>query len=71
MTGNMSRPYEKVVNLYNVPFTLNLNGFDIPTKESYNIKSIRGANIANLTQKDNVISFTLDKLSEYEIIVIE
>ena len=71
MTGNMSRPYEKVVPLYNVPFTLNLNGFDIPTKEVYDIKSIRGAKISNLTQKDSVISFTLDKLSEYEIITIE
>ncbi len=71
MTGNMSRPYEKVVPLYNVPFTLNLNGFDIPSKEIYDIKSIRGAKISNLSQKDNIISFTLDKLSEYEIISIE
>jgi hypothetical protein len=71
MTGNMSRPYEKVVPLYNVPFTLNLNGFDIPSKENYDIKSIRGAKINNLSQKDNIISFTLDKLSEYEIISIE
>lgn len=70
ITGAMARPLEKIVPLYNVPFKLDLNGFGIDKKD-YSLKSIRGANPENITFEAGKISFTLDKLDAYEVIVIE
>lgn len=71
MTGNMSRPFERIVPLYDVKFNLDLSGFDVPSKNAYSVSSVRGAGINNLTQNGDIISFSLDKISEYEIISIE
>lgn len=70
MTGAMARPLDVVVPLYNVPFTLNLEGFGID-KDNFTVKSIRGAKVDNVEADGKEISFTLDKLDAYEIIVIE
>ena len=70
MTGAMARPLENVVPLYNVPFTLNLDGFGID-KDSFTVKSVRDAKVENLKANGREISFTLDKLGGYEIIVID
>ena len=70
MTGAMERPLDVVTPLYNVPFTLDLEGFGID-KESFTVKSIRDAKVENLKADGKEISFTLDKLDGYEIIVIE
>lgn len=70
LTGNMTRPFEKVVPLQNVPFSLNLDGFGIDAKD-WALKSIRGANVNDLKVNGNEVSFTLDTVKEWEIIVIE
>ena len=70
MTGAMERPLDVVIPLYNVPFNLNLDGFGID-KDSFTVKSVRDAKVENLKANGREISFTLDKLGGYEIIVIE
>lgn len=70
LTGAMARPLEDITPLYNVPFSLNLSGFGIE-KEGFSLRSIRGAKIENESASGNEISFTLDKIDAYEIIVIE
>ena len=70
MTGAMERPLDIVTPLYNVPFTLNFDGFGID-KDSFTVKSVRDAKVENLNVNGKEVSFTLDKLGGYEIIVIE
>ena len=70
LTGAMERPLERIVPLYNVEFSLNLEGFPVE-KDKFELKSIRGANIENIKVDGSQISFTLDKLNSYEIITIE
>ena len=70
LTGAMERPVRELVPLYNVPFELNLDGFGIE-KEKYSVDSVRGANLKNVRVNGNKVSFELDKLDAYEIIVIE
>lgn len=65
----MERPIERVVPLYNVEFYLNLDGFGID--KEYTLRSLRGATPENIKINRNEISFSLDKIKEYEIIVIE
>ncbi|MBE5781726.1 MAG: hypothetical protein E7329_00255 [Clostridiales bacterium] len=70
LTSAMSRPIEAVTPLYNVSFTLNLEGFGIE-KDRFSIHSIRGAKVENVCESGWQISFTLNKIDAYEIIVIE
>jgi hypothetical protein len=70
MTGAMMRPYEKLVPLINAKFKLNLSGFGIK-KDKFTLRSVCEAKVENLEQNGEEISFTLDKINEYEIIVIE
>ena len=70
LTGNMSRPIEQVVPLYNVPFKLNLDGFGIDVKD-WALKSLRGAKVNDLKVNGNEVEFKLDSVNEWEIIVIE
>jgi len=70
LTGAMSRPIDKIVPLHNVSFKLDLNGFGID-KNNYSIKSIRSAKVENVLKNGNEISFDLDKIDDYEVIVIE
>jgi len=69
LTGAMERPIERVVPLHNVEFSLNLDGFGID--KEYTLRSLRGAALQNININCNEISFSLDKIKEYEIIVIE
>lgn len=70
MTGEMERPYKRVITLNDVDFRLDLNGFGL-SKEQYSLSSIRGAKLKNIMKDGNKIAFTLDNVREYEIIVIE
>ena len=70
ITGAMERPIERIVPLHNVEFQLNLEGYGIE-KAEYCLTSLRGAKIDNLKVTGNQISFNLDKIKEYEILVIE
>ena len=70
LTGAMRRPVEKIVPLYNVRTQLNLSGFGIE-KTEYNLTSIRNANISACKKNGCTVEFVLDKIEEYEIIVIE
>lgn len=70
LTGAMARPVEKIVPLYNVNFKLNLEGFGID-KNNYSLRSVRNAEIENVYKNGCEISFTLDKIEDYEVIVIE
>ena len=47
-----------------------LGGFGIE-KESYKISSVRGGKLSKISQNGDKVSFDLDKLDEYEIIVIK
>ncbi len=69
LTGAMERPLERVVPLHNVEFGINLDGFGID--KEYTLRSLRGAKLQNVKIKGNEISFSLDEIKEYEIVVIE
>ena len=67
-TGAMERPVEKVTPLYNISFKLDLSGFGIDKKD-YKVKTLRGGKLENLYKNGNEISFRLDYLNEYEVVV--
>ena len=70
MTGAMERSIDRVVPLHDVAFKLNLEGFGIE-KENYKISTVRGSSLSDVAGKGNELSFKLDKLNTWEIIVIE
>ena len=70
MTGAMERSIDRVVPLHDVAFRLNLEGFGIE-KENYKISTVRGSSLSDVEGKGNELSFKLDKLNTWEIIVIE
>ena len=70
MTGEMERPIEKVLSLDNLHFEIDLGGFGLD-KNKYTLRAIRGGKLKNLKQSGSVVSFDLDKVDEYEIVVIE
>lgn len=70
LTGDMARPLNNIVPLTEIDFTLNLDGFGIEIKD-YKLAAFRGGNLKNVCQNGAQVSFTLDKLNEYEVIVIE
>ncbi len=65
LTGEMIRPIERIIPLYNVNFTINK---DIKIKS---IETLRGKEILNYNICDGKLCFTLSKLNEHEIIVLE
>ena len=69
-TGAMERPIDKLVPLYNLSFKLDLADFGIAAKD-FAVTARHGGKLADLAQNGQQISFTLDKLDEYELIVIE
>ncbi|MBE6552580.1 MAG: hypothetical protein E7665_10705 [Ruminococcaceae bacterium] len=70
LTGAMARPIESIVPLYNVPFELYLEGFGVE-KEKFSLRSLRGAKAENIAGDGSKLSFTLDKIGDYEVVVIE
>ena len=70
MTGAMERSIEQVVPLHDVKFRLDLSGFGIE-KENYKISALRGSSLSNVELQGNSVSFTVDKLGPWEILVIE
>ena len=66
----MERPINSIASLQKLSFTIHLDGFGIE-KDSYNIRTIRGGVLQNCVQAGKKISFTLDILNDYEIIVLE
>ena len=70
VTGEMERPIEKVLPLSDLHFEIDLGGFGIE-KESYKISSVRGGKLSKISQNGDKVSFDLDKLDEYEVVVIE
>ena len=70
LTGAMQRPIKKLVPLCDLEVKLNLSGFGIDKKE-FALKTILNSNLKDVKVDGYNISFKLDKLSEYEIIVIE
>ncbi len=70
LTGAMTRPIQKIVPLSDVAFTLNLSGFGMDGRD-FGVKSLRDAQVRDVVQDGETLSFTLDKLDAYEILVIE
>ena len=70
ITGSMVRPIEKVSPLYDLRFRLHLKGFGID-KKGYSLSAARGGRLDDIVVDDDQISFALDCLNEYEIIVID
>ena len=69
-TGAMERPIDKLTPLYNLSVKLNLADLGIAPKD-WKVTAVHGGRLADLAQNGQEISFTLDKLDEYELIVIE
>ncbi len=70
LTGAMVRPIESIVPLYNVKFDIDVEGFGVE-KEKFDFRSLRNAKVENAVQNGNKLSFSLDKIDDYEVIVIE
>ena len=70
LTGAMTRPIEDIAPLYNVNFCLDLEGFGVD-KAEYSLRSVRGAKIRDVQKDGGRITFTLDKIDAYEIVVAE
>ena len=70
LTGAMAKPIDNIVPLYDLSMRLNLLGFGI-SKDKYNISTVRGGVIKNILSNAEEVSFTLEKLTDYEVIVIE
>ena len=70
MTGAMERSIDRLVPLRDVAFRLDLSGFGIE-KENYNVSTLRSSTLSHIHTNGSEVSFTLDKLDTYEIIVIE
>lgn len=70
LTGAMTRPIERTAPLYDLEFRLDLSGFGIDAR-SFKCKTVRGGSLFDISQSGDRVSFRLDRLSEYEIIVIE
>ena len=66
----MTRPIEDIAPLYNVNFCLDLGGFGVD-KAEYSLRSVRGAKIRDVQKDGGRITFTLDKIDAYEIVVAE
>ncbi|MPM96235.1 hypothetical protein SDC9_143393 [bioreactor metagenome] len=72
LTGAMYRPLEKLVPLNNVRFSLTLDGFGIKTDgREFKLRTLRGGNILGKRTESGKLTFVLDKLDDYEVIVIE
>lgn len=69
-TGAMERPIDKFTPLYNISFKVDLSGFGIDKKD-YSVKTLRGGKLDNLVKNGQEISFKLDNLKEYEVVVFE
>lgn len=69
-TGAMERPIDKLTPLYNLSVKLNLADLGIAPKDP-TVTAMHGGKLTDLAQNGQEISFTLDKLDEYELIVIE
>ncbi len=70
LTGTMKRPIDVLTPLYGLSFDLDLNGFGVD-KADYSLKALRGSGVSGVKVKDGKISFKLDKLDDYEVVVIE
>lgn len=70
ITGAMERPINRVTPLHNLSFKLSVDGFGI-NKDKYSIKTLRGGKLDNVCQNGSEISFSIDILNEYEVVVLE
>ena len=69
MTGAMQRPIQKITPLHDLKIELYTDGFGI--SEVSKCTTVCGAKLQNLQIEKNHISFSLDRLNDYEIVVIE
>ena len=65
LTGEMIRPIERIIPLYNITFTLNE---DINVK---NIRTLRSKENISYKKENGKICFSISELKEHEIIVVE
>ena len=65
LTGEMIRPIERIIPLYNLKFTIN---DDINVKS---IKTLRGKEKLACSKENGSVEFTLPALNNHEIIVVE
>ncbi len=68
LTGAMSRPVEAVVPLRDLGFALHLDGFGAAAGR---LRTLRGGALRDVRGENGTVSFTLDKLEAYEVVVIE
>ena len=69
MTGAMQRPIQKITPLYDLKIELFTDGFNI--SDVTKCTTVCGATLQDLQIDKNHISFSVDRLSDYEIVVIE
>jgi len=69
MTGAMQRPIQKITPLYDLKIELFTDGFNI--SDVTKCTTVCGAMLQDLQIDKNHISFSVDRLSDYEIVVIE
>lgn len=70
ITSPVERPVKKTVPLYDIPFSLDLSGFGLNI-DNAKLKTLRGGSLNGIRTEENKVTFRLDALKDYEVVILE